>query len=573
MRCFSMLLSASTSMLLLFGLSNARTEDVSIKFIVAGIRHYDLKIKTVQFEGILDYVVYENDTRYRSDYVLAYEGEKSFLDLHHQRIAKPRNEKLVFEDYALEYIYDGERTWWIFKDFFFSHYSIIDGRNFEADFDPRFYIARSRNGYASHTLDEYLLENGAEVAGEETIEVKQGAKVVKEPSYLIYFERKGTKEIEKFWLSKRSFRLVKYQFERESADSTHKFEFTILYNQFQDGIWYPISIVWDSSDYFPDGSKTPTNVGTVTLSNVKINSDVSALFRFNVPPFVDIYDFNADKLHRASDLLGRTDNEPSIAEPILKRKETGIDEMVLIPAGEFRMGSDLDNEDEKRINAVYLDSYYVDRYEVTNQEYTAFLNAVGRIHDADGYVIIDLESPYCRIKQVDGKYQVQQGFEHHPVLTVSWFGAEAYARWRGKRLPTEAEWEKAARGRIEGKEYPWGNTASHAHANYEGTEDIDIWLFTAPVGSFVPNGYGLYDMSGNAGEWCADWYGNHAHTPDRFRTPEKSELKPSRVVRGGNWATDAPFLRCAFRTSSAPGLTHETIGFRCAKNVSTEREN
>lgn len=246
--------------------------------------------------------------------------------------------------------------------------------------------------------------------------------------------------------------------------------------------------------------------------------------------------------------------------------------MVLIPAGEFNVGSDLDNEDEKRINAVYLDSYFIDRYEVTNHEFTAFLNAVGRIHDADGYVIIDLKSRYCRIKHVDGKYQVQQGYEHHPVLNVSWFGAEAYARWRGKRLPTEAEWEKAARGKIEGKEYPWGDTASHAHANYEGTEDIDIWLFTAPVGSFEPNGYGLYDMSGNAGEWCADRYGNHAHTTDRFRTPEKSELKPSRVVRGGNWATDAPFLRCAFRTSSAPGLTHETIGFRCAKDVSTERE-
>ena len=194
----------------------------------------------------------------------------------------------------------------------------LTARNFDADFDPRFYIARSRDGYARHTLDEYLLENGAEVAGEETIEVKQGAKTVKEPCYLIFFERKGTKEIEKFWLSKRSFRLVKYQFERDSADSTHMFQFAILYNQFQDGIWYPISIVWNSSDYFPDGRKTPTNVGTMTLSNVKINTDVSALFRFNVPPFVEIYDFNADKLHRASDLLGRTDNEPSIGGTYLE---------------------------------------------------------------------------------------------------------------------------------------------------------------------------------------------------------------------------------------------------------------
>ena len=232
------------------------------------------------------------------------------------------------------------------------------------------------------------------------------------------------------------------------------------------------------------------------------------------------------------------------------------------------MGSDLGNENETPISTVYLDSYYMDRYEVTNREYAAFLNAVGKIRDTDGRMIIDLESRYCRIKHVDGKYQAQHGYEHHPVLTVSWRGADAYAKWRGKRLPTEAEWEKAARGGIEGKEYPWGDTASHAYANYEGIDGIDRWLFTAPIGSFEPNGYGLYDMSGNAGEWCADWYDSDAYKPTHLRLPEKSDLGPRRVIRGGSWATDAPYLRCAFRSASPPSWTHGTIGFRCAMDVS-----
>jgi len=237
------------------------------------------------------------------------------------------------------------------------------------------------------------------------------------------------------------------------------------------------------------------------------------------------------------------------------------------------MGSDCGNENEAPINTVQLDSYFMDRYEVTNREYAKFLNSFGKTHDSDGHVIIGLESRYCRIKLVDGKFQAQQGFEHHPVLTVSWFGADAFAKWRGKRLPTEAEWEKAARGGNEGKKYPWGQTASHDHANYEGTDGTDMWLFTAPVGSFEPNGYGLYDMSGNATEWCEDWYENDAYKPAHLRRPESSDLEPMRVIRGGNWATDSPFLRCAFRTASAPNWTHATVGFRCAMDVSAETRN
>lgn len=571
MRCFLLFRSVSIWMLLLLCFCYACTEEVSIEFITAGIRSYDSKIKTVQFDGILDYIM--NGKRYRFEYVLAYEGLKSFLDLHHQLSAKPQNEKLAFEDSTMEYVFDGERTWWMYKDVFSTQYNVITGRNFEADFDPRFCIVQSRDDYARQMLDEYLVRNGAQVVGEETIEVKHGTQTFKAPCYLIIFNRKGTKEIEKFWLSKKSFRLVKHQLKRNETDRIYRYDFTILYKQFPGEIWYPVSIEWDSSDYFPDGSKQPSNIGTMRLSNIKINTDVSERFHFKVPPFVEILDFDTNEVYVASELFGRTADESPKTERMVERKTIEADEMAHIPASEFTMGSDRGNENELPINTVYLDSYYIDRYEVTNREYAAFLNEVGKIRNADGHVFIHLESRYCRIKHLDGKYQAQQEYEHHPVLTVSWFGADAYAKWRGKRLPTEAEWEKAARGGIEGKEYPWGDTASHAYANYEGTDGMDKWLFTAPVGRFKPNGYGLYDMSGNAGEWCADLYDSNAYKPADMRMPEKSGLGPSRVIRGGSWATDVPYLRCAFRTASAPSWTHGTIGFRCAMDVSEQTRN
>ena len=552
-------------LLLLFCLCNACAEEVSLEFITAGIKYYDSKIKTVRFDGILDYI--ENHSRYRFEYVLAYEGVKVFLDLHHQLAAKTHNERLLVEDYTIEHVFDGERTWWIYKDVFFTDYSVITGRNFSADYDPRFYIARSREDYASQTLDKYLMENNAKVVGEETIEVKQNTKILKEPCYLISFERKGTKEAHKFWISKKGFRLVKHLLKRNEEERIYKFDFTIIYKQFPDEVWYPMSIQWDSSGYFPDGTKKPSNVGIMVLSNIKINTDISTFFHFKVPPFAEILDFDSDEFYLASELLSRNTGEPLKIEHVVKHKKAKDDDMALIPAGEFKMGSEVGDENETPLNTVYLDSYYIDRYEVTNREYAEFLNTVGKTRDSDGHMFLNMESSYCKIKHLDGKYQVQQGYEHHPALTVSWFGADAYARWQGKRLPTEAEWEKAARGGIEGQEYPWGNTPSHVHANYEGTDGMDGWLFTAPVGSFEPNGYGVYDISGNAGEWCADWFDGQYYKRAHLKSPVGPDSGLRRVVRGGNWATDAYYLRCAFRSASGPSLRSVNVGFRCTKDV------
>ena len=162
--------------------------------------------------------------------------------------------------------------------------------------------------------------------------------------------------------------------------------------------------------------------------------------------------------------------------------------MVLIPAGEFQMGSNSGESNEKPVHSVYIDAFYMDEYEVTNAEYAAFLNAKGK-HTESGKTWLNIGDARARIEYVAGVYRAKGGYENHPVTDVSWYGAVAYAAWAGKRLPTEAEWEKAARGNLSGLTYPWGNTIDSSKANYNNhIED------TTAVGKYTANGYGLYDM-------------------------------------------------------------------------------
>ena len=157
--------------------------------------------------------------------------------------------------------------------------------------------------------------------------------------------------------------------------------------------------------------------------------------------------------------------------PTLTQQPSPPEGMVLIPAGAFDMGSRDGDADESPVHTVYVDAFYMDKYEVTNAQYAAFLNAKGK-HAEGGNIWYTKDEEYslrCRspLEYVAGEYRVRDGYDRHPIVCVTWYGAMAYAAWTGKRLPTEAEWEKAARGGLRGKRYPWGNTIYSIHANYD----------------------------------------------------------------------------------------------------------
>jgi serine/threonine-protein kinase len=227
-------------------------------------------------------------------------------------------------------------------------------------------------------------------------------------------------------------------------------------------------------------------------------------------------------------------------------RESHGEEMVLIPAGTFQMGPDR--------RQVYLDAFYLDRTPVTNLEFQRFLEATGyRPENRERFVI------HWRF----GK--IQPGQEHHPVVYVSWEDARAYAQWAGRRLPTEAEWEKAARG-TDGRKYPWGRSEpGTTKANYGNTRSGPV-----PVGSY-PEGaspYGILDLAGNVWEWCEDfddpsfYVEGPAQNPKNTRPGEKALL----VMRGGSWMYSARSLRTYARTSFEPHYRFAGGGFRCAKS-------
>jgi formylglycine-generating enzyme required for sulfatase activity len=220
--------------------------------------------------------------------------------------------------------------------------------------------------------------------------------------------------------------------------------------------------------------------------------------------------------------------------------------MVLVPAGEFWMGSDASDpnadDNEKPRHKVYLDAYYIDKYEVTNALYRRFMDATGR------------SAPkWWNNSNFNGPTQ--------PVVGVSWHDADAYCKWAGKRLPTEAEWEKAARG-TDGRKYPWGDQWDPSKANAESRAGK-----TAPVGSY-PSGvspYGAHDMAGNVSEWVADWSGSGYYQ----RSPERNPTSPAtgrfKVLRGGSWDHKPIGLRAALRYGNTPDYRDYYVGFRCAR--------
>jgi formylglycine-generating enzyme required for sulfatase activity len=227
-------------------------------------------------------------------------------------------------------------------------------------------------------------------------------------------------------------------------------------------------------------------------------------------------------------------------------KSSAYEGMVLIPAGSFQMGSNDGDSDEKPVHKVYISKFWMDKYEVTNGEYKKCVDA--------GSCRAPSESKsYTR-----SSYYGDSRYDSYPVIYVSWDDAWKYCQWKGKRLPTEAEWEYAARGGLKGKKYPNGDTISESEANFGGND-------TQPVGYYSPNGYGLYDMAGNVSEWVSDWYEANYYKSSPPRDPQGPSNGEYRVVHGGSWYIYGGSIRVSHRSTNSPTDGNDAAGFRCAR--------
>jgi len=242
-------------------------------------------------------------------------------------------------------------------------------------------------------------------------------------------------------------------------------------------------------------------------------------------------------------------------------------------------------EDETPQRQVHLRGFYMDKHEVTNAEYCRFLNEMGN-QEEGGAKWLDINAASdiwyyqgCKIIENAGQYQPREGYENHPVTHVSWYGAKAYCEWAGKRLPTEAEWEKAARG-TDGRIYPWGNTfpqdgtmvGNFADENHRHVQFIELvkgyddgYHYTAPVGTYPAGAspYDVLDMTGNVSEWCDDWYA--AYQGNTFGNADFGTTY--RIHRGGSYVWGRPSIRTNVRDRERPEAASGDRGFRCAVSL------
>ncbi len=253
-----------------------------------------------------------------------------------------------------------------------------------------------------------------------------------------------------------------------------------------------------------------------------------------------------EDLRPASAGPGTSSVEPATAAST----EQPIDEdMVSIPAGPFIRGADVGGFDEQPRDTVYVSAFAIDRHEVTYHHYTQFVAATG--HRKAG--------PPARYAKNLGRMRGA----NQPIVYVSWADAQQYCEWRGKRLPTEAEWEKAMRG-TDGRLWPWGNTDEPGAANLARVSDgFDV---SAPVGSFTldVSPFGVADGVGNVMEWVADWYGESYYRTGPTRDPQGPAHGVFKVLRGGGYTSTGSDIRITSRNKMVPDFRDETIGFRCA---------
>jgi formylglycine-generating enzyme required for sulfatase activity len=235
-------------------------------------------------------------------------------------------------------------------------------------------------------------------------------------------------------------------------------------------------------------------------------------------------------------------------------------QLVLIPAGKFVMGKELppakQGEKKEYVNNpahnVELDSFYIDKYEITNYQYFLFCQATGKKLP----VFWGMNEFHCGLD-----------FPNHPVVGVSHLDALDYAKWRGMRLPTEAEWEYAARGGLIGKKYPNGDEPDDKLVNYGQHQ-----RGTTAVGSYPANGFGLHDMAGNVREWVSDYYQTDYYLKTPGKNPQGPDIGRFRVIRGGSWFAGPGCVTVYRRNALAPNWVDFAVGFRCVKDAEPEKQ-
>jgi formylglycine-generating enzyme len=296
----------------------------------------------------------------------------------------------------------------------------------------------------------------------------------------------------------------------------------------------------------------------------------------------------------------------SVADPPDALTRAGLEGMALVPEGEFMMGSEdrlaYPNDGEGPVRKVRLSPFWIDACAVTNAEFTRFVDDSGYMTEAErlgrSFVFSGLlpddarpargvGAPWWRQvegadwRHPEGPSSDLEGREDHPAVHVTWNDAYAYATAQGKRLPTEAEWEYAARGGLEGEPYPWGSDLQpggrHMMNVWQGrfprlNTCEDGYLATCPVDEYEPNAYGLYNMTGNTWEWVADWFSRTFHQADRHTNPRGPQAGTHKAVRGGSYLCHASYSR-RYRVSARAGLTPDwacgDVGFRCSSSLRT----